>query len=234
MGHSYIKTRSIQRAVEVLGTYYKKRLDNFLKDKRDIFIGSTNPGKVTDWRTYLGGDYIVSSPCDTDVHIVVEECMTSLRENAERKALQWAKASGKLTISDDTGFYIHALGGAPGVSVKRWGGKFTKELSNSELLEHVREQLKGITDTSAHFETVYSIATPDGRVFSIPFENHGYIDTSLFDAAAEQGYPLSAVFKASGRDKTWAQMTPQERTAWDEPIVAEVKRIIALLNPTDV
>lgn len=217
--------------IDELGSYYRERLEDFLTDKREIFIGSTNDGKISDWKRYLNGDYIVTSPADAGISIDVEEGDTSLRENAERKAILWAKASGKVTISEDTGFFIHALNNEPGVSIKRWGGKFSKELTNTEFMQHLAESLRGQTDLTAHFETVYAVATPDGRVFSIPFVNEGHIDTSLFGEAADKGFPLSAVFKANGRSKTWAQMTPGERIAWDMPIVAEVKRIVSMLEP---
>lgn len=217
--------------IDDLGAYYNERLGHFLSNKSQLFIGSTNEGKIQDWENSLGSDYTITSPIDSGVSITVEEGMTSLRENAEKKAVAWAKASDTVAISDDTGFFINALDGAPGVCVKRWGGAFKKELSNAELLKHIEKKLKKHEDTSAYFETVYAVAAPDGRVFSVPFQNHGYIDTSLFEEAHEKGFPLSAVFKANGRDKTWAQMTPEERADWDAPMIKEIKRILQVFTP---
>jgi XTP/dITP diphosphohydrolase len=118
--------------------------------------------------------------------------MESLRENAERKALQWAISSEKNTLADDTGFYIEALDGKPGVSVKRWGDEFDKEMTNQELLQYVKKVLSGIENTKAYFETVYAVAKPDGTVYSFSQKYPGYLDLSKIDATFTSGYPLGA------------------------------------------
>ena len=93
--------------------------------KQKLFIGSTNKGKIADYKLYFK-DIDIMSASVLDIFIEVSENITSLQENSAKKAVEWAKASNVITIADDTGFFIPALGGKPGVSVKRWERKFLK------------------------------------------------------------------------------------------------------------
>ena len=53
---------------------------------------------------------------------MAEESGRSFAENARQKGLQYARASGVLTVAEDSGFEIDALGGAPGIYSARFGG----------------------------------------------------------------------------------------------------------------
>lgn len=192
-----------------------------------LFIGSTNKGKIEDYKAYFK-DLDIVSAYDLGISVEVNENTTSLQENSSKKALEWAKASGITTIADDTGFFILALDGKPGVSVKRWGGEFEKELTNKEFIKILEKKLEGINDTSCYFETCYTLASPEGKFYSFSLKNFGIIDKSIFAEAYVQGFPLGAVFKANNRDKTWSKMTEQEKIDWDKEMIEHVKKALLL------
>jgi XTP/dITP diphosphohydrolase len=191
-----------------------------------LFIGSGNPGKISDWKEYLP-DWEILSYKDLELDKVeVEEGITSLKDNASKKALAWAVKSGEITLSDDTGFFVDALGGFPGVSVKRWGGRFEKEMSHEELLRYLEKETEGLDDLSSYFESAYAIADPSGKVQVFSKKLYGQLDRSLFREEFQEGFSFGAVFKARGIDKTWRQMTYDEKRAVDRDVIDRIGEIV--------
>lgn len=191
-----------------------------------LFIGSGNPGKISDWKEYLP-DWDILSYKDLGIdRVEVREGITSLEDNARKKALAWAAKSGEITLSDDTGFFVDALGGFPGVSVKRWGGRFEKEMSHEELLRYLEEETEDIEDLSSYFESAYAIADPTGKAEVFSKKLYGQLDRSLFQEEFQEGFSFGAVFKARGVDKPWKQMTYAEKRAADQDVIDRIGKIV--------
>lgn len=215
-----------QNEIDYLGTYLRERLKPLLqKPKKQIFIGSNNQSKIADWTSYLT-DFEVFWPNKLNLKVEIEENMTSLVENSQKKAKTWAKISQMLTLSEDTGFFIPELGGLPGICVKKWGGELAKELTDTEFLTFFYNKVKGLQDLSCYFETVFSVADAKGLVQNITFQNHGRIDLSKFGNLQNPNYPLSAVFVAGGRNTAWSEMTTREKIEFDKPMIDKVKTIL--------
>ncbi len=195
---------------------------------KQVLVGSSNASKVQDWRAYLDGSFEVISPSDRGIDIEVHEGMTSLQENAIAKARAYTRASGLPSLSDDTGFFMVGLGGAPGVAVKRWNGELPETTTGEEFLAYLKAKIKHLDDTSCYFETVFALALPSGTVQTIKHQTHGYIDKTLLDAPYAGGFPLGTVFKKPDRDKVWNEMTDDEKRASDADLVKKVK--IMLIN----
>lgn len=83
-----------------------------------------------------------------------------------------------------------------------------------------------MTDLSCYFETVFSIIDPKGVVQSITFQNHGLIYLGKFENLQNPNYPLSAVFVACGRTKTWSEMNSKEKINFDRLMIEKVKTIL--------
>ena len=97
----------------------------------DLLFGTTNPGKLRELRRLVAGLGVrVVSPEDLGRPLpdVVEDGRT-FRENAEKKASEWARWAGLYALADDSGLCVDALGGRPGVHSARW----------SDLVQHMRE-----------------------------------------------------------------------------------------------
>jgi len=221
-----------QEQIYNLANYYKTRLAKLFnqnKKRTKLFIGSTNKGKIANYRIYFK-DLDIVSVYDLGISLNVPEGSTSIQENSINKALKWAKASGLITIADDTGFSIPALNDKPGVSVKRWGGELKKELTNQEFLRFLEKKLQDIDDTTCYFETCHTIASPEGNIYSFTLKNFGKIDKNLFNEAYIQDFPLSAVFKANGRNKTWIKMNWQEKINWEKEMIERIKNALFLFS----
>jgi len=120
----------------------------------ELLLASQNPGKLAEMRLLAAGlPFEVKGPRDLGIHDAPEETGTSFLENARIKALAYARLSGRLTVADDSGLSVDALGGAPGLHSARFGGEGASDLDrNLLLLEKLRgvpEERRGARFTSA-------------------------------------------------------------------------------------
>lgn len=126
-----------------------------------IVFATTNPGKfamVKEIFTHNGIELL--SPLDFNVKVAVEETGTTLEQNAQLKAEGYLKVLPEdcIVIGDDTGIEIDALGGAPGIKVRRWKGY---EMEDEEIITHCLGLLKDVPvgERGAQFRTVLAVAS---------------------------------------------------------------------------
>ena len=93
-----------------------------MENRRRILVASTNPGKLAEMRQMLGGDIEWVGLGDFPDIPEIEEDGKTFAENARKKAIGYAKATGLWTLADDSGLVIDALGGEPGVKSARFAG----------------------------------------------------------------------------------------------------------------
>jgi len=93
------------------------------KESRKILVATTNPGKIAEIRAMLGGQVNWLSLADVGPVAEITEDGATFAENARKKALGYAEASGLWTLADDSGLVVDALGGAPGVTSARFCGE---------------------------------------------------------------------------------------------------------------
>lgn len=133
---------------------------------KKILIATTNKGKLAEIKEYLT-DLPVEFVSLKDVgitHEVVEDG-TTYEYHSQKKALEYAKLSGLPALSDDGGLEIDALGGAPGVDSKYFGGN---DGSDEGIVKKMKEVSASISDNNrgAKFVAVLSFALPTGEVWS--------------------------------------------------------------------
>jgi len=177
------------------------------KDRHPILLGSSNPGKLREYREILAGlDLELVSPDDLDpVPPTPDEDAATFAENASSKARGYAAASGLQTIADDSGLEVFALRGAPGVRSRRFFGEnASPEDRNAKLLA----LLDGVTDRSARFVCVTALASPDGHVELFEGEVHGEIAEA---PRGEAGFGYDPVFVIAGDGRTMAELPPEEK-----------------------
>src|SRR5216683_1036035 len=129
---------------------------------RALLLATTNHHKLEEFHTIFADlPFKLLSLSDIGLGMDVEETGTAFRENAELKALAYARASGLLSLTDDSGLEIDALGGAPGVYSARFAGIDTPYEERFRLLI---EQLRGLTGEQrrARFRCAIALAEPDG------------------------------------------------------------------------
>ena len=177
------------------------------KDRHRFLIGSTNPGKVREYREILGGlDLELVAPTDLNpVPPEPDEDAVTFAENASAKARGYAAASRLQTIADDSGLEVYALRGAPGVRSRRFfGDDASAEERNAKLLA----LLDGVEDRSARFVCVTALASPNGHVELFEGEVHGEIAES---PRGEAGFGYDPVFVIAGDGRTMAELPSGEK-----------------------
>ena len=89
---------------------------------RRLLLATTNPGKQREFRRLLAPlRAVVVTPDEIGLDLDVEEPFDTYAENAATKADAYARASGLVTLADDSGLEVAALDGGPGVRTGRWG-----------------------------------------------------------------------------------------------------------------
>ncbi len=145
---------------------------------------------------------------DFDDFPEVEEDGTTLEENALKKAREVAAATGLLTVADDTGLEVDALGGQPGVYSSRYAGEKAMYADNVQKL--LRE-LRGVPQEkrTARFRCVAAIV--DGsRQVTVEGVCEGLI---LEEPRGEGGFGYDPVFYVPELGKTFAEMDTEEKNA---------------------
>jgi XTP/dITP diphosphohydrolase len=132
----------------------------------------------------------------------------TLEENAHKKA---AYAHARVppftwTMAEDTGLFIDALGGEPGVRAARWAGEGKDA---EEVMRHALKRLVGIADRSATFRTVVVLMDPDGKEQVFSGSAQGRILTQPRTPPPAQ-MPYSAIFVPDGSERAFSEMSPVE------------------------
>jgi XTP/dITP diphosphohydrolase len=144
----------------------------------------------------------VRSLADVSLALEVEETGSSFRENAILKAETYASVSGMLTIADDSGLEVDALGGEPGVHTARYGGEglTAKEryLRLLEALADVPSELR-----SARFRSVIALARPEGLVGTAEGRCEGMI---ALRPAGSDGFGYDPIFYLPDIGQTMAEL----------------------------
>lgn len=175
----------------------------------DIILATRNPSKVKQIKQIFDGSrFIIRTLEDAGIKGEAIEDGETLEENALKKARYAYEACGKKywTMADDTGLFIEALGGEPGVHSAYWGGH---HLTKAEILEYCLKRMNGVTNRRATFRTVVALISPEGKEKIIEAEACG----TLLEAprvAFQPGMPYSALFVSDGETKSLAEMTVEE------------------------
>ena len=120
---------------------------------RPLLVATTNPGKQAEFRRLLASlDAEIVVPGDVGVDLEVEEPYDTYAENAATKAISYARASGLLSLADDSGIEVAALDWGPGVRSARWGGP--------DKAAGLLAALEGADDRRARMVCVLAVATP--------------------------------------------------------------------------
>lgn len=166
-----------------------------------IFLATGNKKKIDEIVKILKDDNIeiLSIKDGIEIPEVVEDGDT-FEENSRKKALEIAKFTGMITIADDSGLCVDALGGAPGVYSARYSGENATDATNNKLLI---ENLKGIENRKAKFVCVITLAKSTGETYSFRGEFEGEI---VDEARGTDGFGYDPHFYVKEYDKTLAEI----------------------------
>ncbi len=175
-----------------------------MADKPRLVIASANPDKVKDLIELLGDRYEVL-PRPADAPQTIEDA-DSLEGNAIKKASEIANFTGADAIADDTGLFVDALDGRPGVYSARYAGEnATYEENVAKLLG----ELDGVEDRRAEFRTVVALIRPDGTGVT----GEGSVLGRIIERGrGSNGFGYDPVFEPDESDGlTFAEMSSEDK-----------------------
>jgi XTP/dITP diphosphohydrolase len=144
----------------------------------------------------------------SDVKIPAEEGST-FAENARAKALYYAKATGLTTMAEDSGFEVEALDCQPGIYSARY---LRPNATYPERFEAIYSELRKRRVKTSGARFVCALALASGG--KITFETKGVVEGQLAaHPAGTGGFGYDPIFCYPPYDKTFAEITPEEKTA---------------------
>jgi XTP/dITP diphosphohydrolase len=173
-----------------------------------LVLATANPDKAVEIVDILGSRFtLLPRPPEVGE---VDETGATLEENARLKAVALVEATGEAAVADDTGLFVDALDGAPGVYSSRYAGEHATYADNvQKLLAALSSVPEG--RRSARFVTVALARFPDGSEVAAEGVMEGSIGLS---ARGANGFGYDPVFVPAGDDgRTYAEMSTAEKDA---------------------
>ncbi|MEE8350101.1 MAG: RdgB/HAM1 family non-canonical purine NTP pyrophosphatase [Acidobacteriota bacterium] len=170
-----------------------------------FLLATHNKGKVREIRLALSRFSITIESLDSRGPLPeAQENGSTFTENARLKALHYHHLTGLPTLAEDSGLAVDELGGEPGIHSARYAP--TDEKRIAKLLKRM-ESLSGSTDRTARFVSAICLILPH-RVIEVVGEVQGRIIPA---PRGDQGFGYDPVFYHAPLDKTFAQMSSEEK-----------------------
>lgn len=187
-----------------------------------LVLSSSNKDKIYEIQNILGLDYQVILKSDIGLgDLQVEENGSSLKENAYIKAKAIYDIQKTNVIADDTGLFVQALGGKPGVHTARFAGPdATYDDNNSKMLETM-SKFPNKEDRKAKFVTVICFITEAGEVYFVEGRLEGFIADQRRGDKNKFGY--NPIFEEGLTGLTLAEMDDEMRLTINHRYKALIK-----------
>ncbi len=184
-----------------------------------ILIASGNIGKLREIEAILSGAQMgapagaegprieLALPSQIGIQLDVEEDGATYAENAAKKALAYTQASGLVTLSDDSGLEVYALGGQPGLHSARYAPwpNATDAGRRRYLLQNLQEKPRPWT---AHFHCTVAIAVPGGKLYYAEGDCPGEI---IPQERGANGFGYDPIFYVPELGRTMAELSMEEK-----------------------
>jgi len=173
-----------------------------------LLVATNNRGKLREYTELLKGiPFELTTLSEQGITEEVEETGSSLKQNAIHKATAYAKLSRLITMADDSGLEVDALGGEPGPLSRRYAGD---NVSDKERNDYLLAKLRDIPweKRTARFRAVVAIAFPDGKIKAAEGICEGII---AFGAKGEGGFGYDPIFYLPKLDRHMAELSLAEK-----------------------
>jgi XTP/dITP diphosphohydrolase len=180
-----------------------------------LLVATKNRGKVREIRKISKDSIEVLSPLDIGLNLDILENGKTLRQNSLKKALEYFRKVNICTIGEDTGLFVEALGGRPGVYSARYGGG-GDESNRKKLLS----ELEGKNNRKAYFETVITLVINENW--------HEFFEGKVSGVITEKevgnkGFGYDPIFLPEGSNKTFAEMNEEVKNSISHRKIALMK-----------
>jgi XTP/dITP diphosphohydrolase len=199
-----------------------------------IYFASSNPGKLAEFRALAESDAARASSSTTfSVEMLpgfeslapFEENAPTFGENALGKTLYYSQLCDGIVFADDSGLVVPALGGAPGVHSARYAGP------DATSTDHIKKLLQELAnkprqERAAYFCCVIAVVRQNLPIAVISNRADGEI---LKAPRGTNGFGYDPIFYLPALDKTFAELTPQEKNLYSHRGKA-FRRVLSFLN----
>lgn len=173
---------------------------------RKIVLSTDNKNKLREIREILEDlDVEIYGKSDIDgMNFEVIEDGDTLYDNALKKARAMADRVDFAVLADDTGLFVKALGGEPGVHSARYASEHDDKKNRQKLLKNLEDK----KDRSAHFKTQIILIDEDKNIIPIEGVCNGKIS---LEERGDNGFGYDSIFVPEGFNKTFAEMSHEEK-----------------------
>ncbi|RAU83778.1 non-canonical purine NTP diphosphatase [Pontibacter arcticus] len=172
----------------------------------ELCFATNNRKKTEEVSQMLEGKYKLLTLEDIGCHEELAEDQDTLEGNSRQKAEQVWQKYNISCFADDTGLEVEALNGAPGVYSARYAGPQRRDSDN---IQHLLKNMQGQQNRKARFRTSITLIL-NGEQQQFEGIVNGHITEEL---KGDKGFGYDPVFVPEGFDKTFAQMSPEEKNA---------------------
>lgn len=171
---------------------------------KELVLATNNPHKVEEIRNILGSSLSIKTLNELGFFEDIPEDSPTLQGNASQKSHFLFDKFGCNCFADDTGLEVEALDGAPGIYSARYAGEAKDPEANMRKL---LKELEGKESRKARFRTVISLIW-EGQEYFFEGIVEGVI---LTKKRGEEGFGYDPIFQPDGYDRSFAQLTMQEK-----------------------
>lgn len=179
-------------------------LAKMAKHAKNILIATANRGKVVELETMLDSAATKLFNLEDFPRVTeIEETGTTFAENARLKAGGYASQTGLVSLADDSGLEVRALGNRPGILSARYGGAGT---SFAEKMQKLLAELAETRDETrrARFVCAMAVANADGNIL---FTTEGVCEGRIADRPrGAGGFGYDPIFIPDGYDLTFGEL----------------------------
>ena len=175
---------------------------------KKLLLATNNYGKVEEMRAILTDlNLELLTPSDIGLDLQVNEDGSTYAENAILKAVAFAKASGLISLADDSGLEVDALDGLPGLHSHRFAP--WSEATDADRRNYLLKMLQGKERPwLARFQATVALAHPDGNVQLASGECLGEI---IPDERGTNGFGYDPIFFIHSFGRSMAELDMQEK-----------------------
>lgn len=177
-----------------------------MSEKQRLVVASGNAHKLREIAEIFT-EFEVLSQKQMGFDGEVEETGKTFVENALIKARAACKALGCVTLADDSGLCVEALGGAPGIYSARYCGRHGSDAENRSTL---LQNMQGVTNRRAYFHSAIALVYPDGRELFAEGKTQGRI---LEKEDGTGGFGYDPLFFSDDLKKSFGKATAEEKNA---------------------
>lgn len=181
-----------------------------------LFLGTGNPAKLQEWSGLLKNTIPIASILEYGELPKPKETGGTFEENARLKASHYARLIDQYVFSEDGGYEVDVLGGAPGPKSRRILPD-GKEGTDEDLINYILRKLEGLPKEKrgVKLTVAAAVSSPKGKII---FEDRASISgivTRKPGLVEIEGYPFRSIHFLPKLGKTYAELTEEEHEKYN-------------------